>query len=252
MSGAKRFENIPGIISLLSSRKTTTFLALLKNLEISRKHTIATRWFHWVNFPVLGVMVWSGLLIYWANDVYRISIGNISIIHFFPDSFYEALNMKYKLAKGMGFHFLFMWLFFLNGLLYVLYTILSGVWRDLVPVKSDWKNAWLVVLADLHIRRERPVQGKYNAAQKIAYFSIIVMGIGSVATGLAIYKPVQLNWLCAVFGGYESARAVHFILTIGYCLFFLVHIVQVIIAGWQNFAAMVRGFEVKKVDNGKS
>jgi thiosulfate reductase cytochrome b subunit len=65
-------------------------------------------------------------------------------------------------------------------------------------------------------------------------------------TGFAIYKPVQLNWLCAMLGGYEWARAEHFIITILFCLFFLVHIVQVILAGWNNFRGMITGFEVVK------
>jgi thiosulfate reductase cytochrome b subunit len=73
------------------------------------------------------------------------------------------------------------------------------------------------------------------------------MGLGSLLTGLAIFKPVQLYWLCAALGGYEWARAEHFILTILFCLFFLVHIIQVLLAGWNNFAAMIRGFETKKI-----
>ena len=72
------------------------------------------------------------------------------------------------------------------------------------------------------------------------------MGLGSLVTGLAIYKPVQLGWLCAISGGYEFARILHFSLTLGYVLFFLVHIIQVILAGWNNFRAMVTGFEVIK------
>jgi len=74
-----------------------------------------------------------------------------------------------------------------------------------------------------------------------------VMGIGSILTGLAIYKPIQVGWLTAIFGGYKMSRILHFALTIGYALFFVIHIVQVIIAGWNNFRAMVTGFEVKKV-----
>jgi hypothetical protein len=88
---------------------------------------------------------------------------------------------------------------------------------------------------------------KYNGAQRIAYTAIIVMGLGSVLTGLAIYKPVQFYWLCALLGGYETARIIHFILTIGYCLFFVIHIVQVILAGWDNFRSMVTGFSVVKI-----
>jgi thiosulfate reductase cytochrome b subunit len=215
--------------------------------KIVKKHTLAIRWFHWVNFPVLGIMIWSGLLIYWANGVYKIGFGSTTLLQFFPDSFYKALSIPYRLSEGMAYHFLFMWLFFLNGIAYVLYTILSGEWRDLVPKKNSFKQAWQVLLHDLHIRKTAPsIIGKYNAAQRIAYTAIIVMGIGSILTGLAIYKPVQLGWLCAILGGYRFARILHFALTIGYVLFFLIHIFQVICAGWNNFRAMVTGFEVRK------
>src|SRR4029079_15518634 len=85
-----------------------------------------------------------------------------------------------------------------------------------------------------------------NAAQRVAYSAIIVMGIGSVSTGLAIYKPVQLWWLCAISVDYSASRVIHFILTIGYVLFFVIHIIQVILAGWNNFRAIITGFEVVK------
>jgi thiosulfate reductase cytochrome b subunit len=215
--------------------------------KIVKKHPLAIRWFHWVNFPVLGIMIWSGLLIYWANDVYKIGFGSTILLKFFPTSFYKALNIPYRLSEGMAYHFMFMWLFFLNGIAYVLYTIISGEWRDLVPKKNSFKQAFQVLLHDLHIRKTAPVIiGKYNAAQRIAYSSIIVMGIGSILTGLAIYKPVQLGWLCTILGGYKFARILHFALTIGYVLFFLIHIFQVIRAGWNNFRAIITGFEVKK------
>jgi thiosulfate reductase cytochrome b subunit len=194
-------------------------------------------------------MTWSGLLIYWANDVYKLGWNNTTILKFFPQSFYDALHLNYKLAQGMAFHFVFMWLFFINGFLYVLYTIISGEWRELVPNKHSFKEAWLVVLHDLHLRKTAPPQKKYNAAQKIAYTGIIIMGFGSIITGLAIYKPVQLWWLCELMGGYAFARILHFALTIGYSLFFVVHIVQVILAGWNNFRSVVTGFEVVKDKN---
>jgi thiosulfate reductase cytochrome b subunit len=215
--------------------------------KIVRKHPLAIRWFHWINFPVLGVMIWSGLLIYWANDVYKVGFGDKTLIKFFPQSFYDALHVPFHLAEGMAYHFFFMWLFFLNGILYVLYTIFSGEWRYLLPNRRSWKEAWFVVLHDLRIRKIKPTQEKYNAAQRITYSAIIIMGIGSILTGLGIYKPVQLGWLIAIFGGYKMARIIHFALTIGYALFFLVHVIQVALAGWNNFRAMVTGFEVIKV-----
>ena len=122
-------------------------------MKVVKKHPLAIRWFHWINFPVLTVMIWSGLLIYWANGVYKISIGNITLIKFFPKGFYNALHVPFHLAKGMSFHFAFAWLFIINGILYVAYTIFSGEWRYLLPNKKSFKEAWQVLLHDLHISK---------------------------------------------------------------------------------------------------
>jgi thiosulfate reductase cytochrome b subunit len=212
--------------------------------RIIKKHSLAIRWFHWINFPVLALMIWSGFLIYWANDVYRIGFGDTTLLKFFPGQFYDLLHIPQRLGEGMSYHFVFMWLFFLNGILYVIYTGISGEWRALLPGKNSWKEAWQVLLYDLHIRKTAPPQTKYNGAQKIAYTAIILMGAGSVFTGIAIYKPVQFGWLCWLCGGYEFARVIHFTLTIGYCLFFIIHIAQVIRAGWKNFQSIITGFEL--------
>jgi thiosulfate reductase cytochrome b subunit len=216
--------------------------------KIVIKHPLAIRWFHWINFPVIAIMIWSGLMIYWANDVYAIKIGGRQIIRFFPQSFYEALNLPRHLAEGMAYHFLFMWLFFINGLLYVCYTMFSGEWKYLLPDRKSLKESWQVVLHDLHIQKTVPPQIKYNAAQRIAYTAIVLMGFCSLLTGLAIYKPVQFSWLTWICGGYEAARVEHFALTIGYCVFFIVHVIQVILAGWKNFRSMITGFDVLRVD----
>jgi thiosulfate reductase cytochrome b subunit len=203
------------------------------------KHLLAIRWFHWINFPLLALMIWSGLLIYWAYPIYK-----VGPIHF-PQWVFQALGMTHQLADGMALHFFVMWLFVINGLLYVAYTIVSGEWRMLVPRSSSaFRDAWHVALYDMHLRKEKPLQGKYNAAQQVSYTGIIVMALGSVLTGLAIYRPAQLSWLAAIFGGYTGARLMHFLLTIGYCMFLVVHVVQVILAGWNNFRAMVIGYEL--------
>ncbi len=214
--------------------------------KVIKKHPLAIRWFHWINFPVIAIMVWSGMLIYWANDVYRVGWGNKTVLKFFPDSFYKALHIPFRLAEGMSLHFVFMWLFAINGFIYVLYLIFSGEWRLIFPNKKSLKESFLVVLHDLHLKKTTPPQKKYNAAQRIAYTLVIFMGIGSVLTGLSIYKPIQFHTLCAMLGGYEWARIEHFVLTILFTLFFVVHIVQVLLAGWNNFRSMVTGLDVLK------
>jgi len=213
---------------------------------LEKKHPLAIRWFHWINFPILAVMVWSGLLIYWANPIYRIGLGKHTLLKMtVAEKTYEKANLAFRLAEGLSWHFFFMWFFAINGILYVLYTIFSGEWRYLVPDRRSWKEAILVVLHDLHLRKEPPPQRKYNAAQRISYTAIVVMGLGSLLTGLAIYKPVQFGWLTFLFGGYPMARFFHFCITVGYVVFFAVHIAQGIKTGWKNFRAMVIGCEVR-------
>ena len=212
--------------------------------QIEYKHPLAIRWMHWINFPVLAMMAWSGLLIYWANAVYAIKVFGTEYFHFFPPSFYDALGIPYRLAEGIQLHFFFMWLFALNGVAYVLYTIFSGEWRALVPIPGSFKRAPLVALHDIHVVNELPPQGKYNDAQRIAYTAVVAMGAGSVITGLAIYKPLQLAWLTTLLGGYEWARWEHFWLMILFVVFFAMHILQVTLAGWGNFRSMVTGREL--------
>jgi len=110
-----------------------------------------------------------------------------------------------------------------------------------------------VTLFDLHVpaarRRGLPPQGKYNGAQRIAYSAIVLMGAGALLSGLAIYKPAQLHWLTTALGGYEMARWEHFWLMMGFCGFFVVHVVQVVLAGWNNFRAMASGYEIQKVES---
>ena len=212
--------------------------------QLELKHTRATRWFHWINVPVLSIMIWSGLLIYWANDVYWIGWGNVVLFRFFPNWFYQWFGFDHRLAEGMAWHFAFMWLFAANGIAYVTYTIISGEWRHLVPNRNSPREAWQVLLHDLKLSKTEPPKRKFNGAQQFAYTGVILMGLGSLLTGLAIYKPTQLAWLVACFGGYPMAREIHFALTIGYCLFVPVHLLQVAKAGWNNFRAMAIGYEV--------
>ncbi len=182
-------------------------------------------------------MAWSGILIYWAHQAYVI----------LPKILVDKLNLHHRLAEGMGWHFLVMWIFALNGLGYCLYLILSGDWRNIFPRKKDFQELLPFVLHDLKILKTGPdLREIYNPAQKMAYTSAILMGAGLILTGAAIFKPVQLGWLTSLLGGYEAARLEHFILLVAIFLFFIVHILQVMRSGWNNFRAMVVGHEIEK------
>jgi thiosulfate reductase cytochrome b subunit len=183
-------------------------------ISIVDKHPRALRIFHWINVPLLILMIWSGILIYWADQAF------LKI----PPELAKSLGIDYRLARGMGWHFSIMWFFTINGIGYITYLVFSGQWQNLI----------------------KKTQGKYNAAQRVAYCGVILMALGSIVTGLAIYRPVQLGTLTWLLGGYELTRFWHFLLTIGFILFIMVHVFQVIRAGWNNFRGMIAGYEIEK------
>jgi thiosulfate reductase cytochrome b subunit len=195
------------------------------------------RWFHWINVPILGVMLWSGYLIYSMVNVPW--LGGFLLV---PLLFIPYLGQgNERFFDGLALHYTFMWLFLANGLAYVVFMLVSGGWRDIVPDRQGVKDAVLVVLNDLRITRRRPFQRQYNAAQRFAYTCILAMGAGSVVTGLALYKPIQLRWLVAALGGYDAVMLEHFFLAIGYVVFIVIHLLQVIRAGWNVFRSMITG-----------
>jgi thiosulfate reductase cytochrome b subunit len=205
-------------------------------LTLTPKHPLWVRWAHWINFPILTLMLVSGIQIYWANRIYT---------PFISDRVYEALGISYHLAPGLALHFAMMWIFIVNGALYFLYIFISGEWREIAPKASSFRDAGLVLLHDLKLRKELPTQGKFNGAQKIAYSSVLIMGVMAALSGLVMYKPVQMSWLTHLLNGYETARLIHFLIAIGFIAFFAMHLMQVIRAGWNNFQAMITGYEVE-------
>lgn len=206
-------------------------------ITIREKHSRILRWMHWLNVPMLFFMIWSGILIYWADDAF------IKI----PDSLADRLKISYRLAEGMGWHFFIMWPFVINGLCYFFYLIFSGEWKERFPRKETFREAFQVLLYELKLSKKEPLKkGKYNAAQRIAYTSVLLLGTGSITSGIAIYKPVQAGELTELFGGYQASRLVHFICMSGFVFFIIIHLVQVFRYGWNNMRTMIAGYEIER------
>jgi thiosulfate reductase cytochrome b subunit len=182
-------------------------------------------------------MVWSGILIYWAHDIYG---------GFFPAWFYSAFSIDHRLAEGMAVHFAIGWPLVVSGVLYLAMLIVSGHWREIVPDREAFRLLVPTILGELKLAKHPPRTRKFNAAQRFAYTGLIFVVALEILSGFAIYKPVQLRWLSALLGGHESAHLIHFIAMVLIVLFFVVHVIQVVRAGWNNFRSMVTGFEVKE------
>jgi thiosulfate reductase cytochrome b subunit len=204
--------------------------------QVHEKHHLILRLCHWLNVPLLLIMIWSGLLIYWAHQPY------LKI----PDEL-GPFQFHHRLAEGMSWHFTVMWLFVINGLIYFSFLAFSGEWREFVLRKEGLKRAIHYALFDVKILRSGPRwSGKFNPAQKLAYFLAILLAVFGVITGVAIFKPVQLNLLVMILGGYKAARFEHFLCMSGLLFFILIHLIQVARAGWNNFRSMVAGYEMEK------
>ncbi|MBM3576572.1 MAG: cytochrome b/b6 domain-containing protein [Alphaproteobacteria bacterium] len=172
-------------------------------------HPLFIRATHWVNAFAIFVMVLSGWRIYNASPIFGFE---------FPPGF----TLGGWLAGALAWHFAAMWLLALNGMAYLAYGIVSGHFRrDFFPI--SFKRALNdVVLASRGRLDHAP--GRYNAAQRLLYVGVILAVIVAIFSGLAIWKPVQLQGLTALMGGYDTARLVHFFAMAAIVAFLVVHI----------------------------
>jgi thiosulfate reductase cytochrome b subunit len=192
-------------------------------------------------------MIASGLQIYNAYQLFGprdrpFPVPNpVKLLHGSPAT-PEWARLGGWLAGGLNWHFALAWPFVLTGLAYLGYMILSGEWRTLVFRPSDVKPALQMQLYYLRLRKEHPAQGKHNALQKAAYTSILVVGALAVLSGFSIYKPVQLHWLTALFGGYELARYWHFVAVWVFVGFTILHVILVFAVDPSSLSAMITGW----------
>jgi thiosulfate reductase cytochrome b subunit len=209
---------------------------------VKRHHGIV-RITHWLTAALLLGMIGSGLQIYGA---YR-HFGPRGDVYPLPNpwdgkSFPQWARLGGWLAAGLNWHFALAWPFVITGLVYLGFLAFTGEWRSLLFRFRDIGPAWQMQRYYLRLRPEHPVQGKHNPLQKLAYTLIVVTGGLATASGFAIYKPVQLSWLTAVFGGYELARYWHFLFVWVFVAFTLVHVVLVLLVDPASLRSMITGW----------
>lgn len=212
-----------------------------------KRHHWLVRLTHWANAILLVGMIGSGLQIYNAyqrfgpRDTPYGVLNPVEIVQGTPAA-PEWARLGGWLAGGLNWHFALAWPFVLTGLLYLGYLLISGEWRSLLFRPRDVGPAIQMQLYYFRLRKEHPAQGKHNALQKLAYSTIILLGALATLTGFAIYKPVQLSWLTALFGGYELARYWHFLTVWIFVAFTLLHVVLVFVVDRASIRAMITGW----------
>lgn len=195
------------------------------------QHPFIIRLTHWVNFIALAIMVTSGLRIYNASPIFDFRIP-------------EVLTLGGWLAGARQWHFFAMWMFFVNGVVWIFYNIFTRHGRQTTLFRGpDVSGVLPMIQYYLRLRKEHPPHTKYNALQKLAYTTIPLAALGAILSGIAIYWPVQFSRIASLFDGYDVARVFHFIFTAVLVMFFLGHLVMVTVTGWDNFVSMITGWK---------
>jgi Ni/Fe-hydrogenase b-type cytochrome subunit len=209
-------------------------------MSTTKRHHWVVRTTHWVNAVALTLMVMSGLRIFNAYPAFARK-GEAFCCWPFHGEVPRALTFGGGLSGARNWHFAMMWVLAVNGFAYLSFIYLHGEWRDLAPRRGDLRDTWQMVRFYLYLRRDHPHQGKHNALQKGAYFTLPILGILAVLTGIAIWKPVQLAPLTGLFGGYVWARWWHFMVMMALVAMAVGHVFMVFAVDPASLPSMITG-----------
>lgn len=171
----------------------------------------------------------------------------------FPRAFpsWTTIPGYFWLAGGRRWHFFFAWLFALNGLLYFFYNLARGHVRKFLLTPKDCSKLLPMLFYYLRLRRESPQEGEYNPLQKMAYTGVLFVLTPLIfLSGFAMSPQLDaaFNWLPAMFGGRQSARTVHFLLTFLFAFFTFGHVVMATTTGLiNNMRSMITGWYTEKL-----
>jgi thiosulfate reductase cytochrome b subunit len=182
---------------------------------------------HWINAVAIVLMIMSGLQVYNASPLFT------------SLTFSHSITLGGWLGGALLWHFAAMWLLMINGLAYLITGLATGRFaKKLLPISAH--GVISDVGAALTFKLAHDDLSKYNQVQKLLYTGIIVVGIVIVLSGLSIWKPVQLQYLTALFGGYDIARYVHFFCMTAIVAFLAVHVLLAILVP-KSLRAMIIG-----------
>jgi thiosulfate reductase cytochrome b subunit len=200
-------------------------------------HPGVVRVTHWINVLAIAIMIGSGWRIWNSSPILDFSFPVAVTIGGDPAMSQDVHN-ELGLAGALQWHFAGMWLLVVNGLVYLVYGIWSGHFRhSFFPVGPSAFIRDMVAALTFRLPHQL---GAYNAVQKTLYLGVLAAGIVMVLTGLSIWKSGQFQELAFVFGGYDTARLIHFLGMSAIVLFLIVHIALVVIVP-KTLPAMITG-----------
>jgi thiosulfate reductase cytochrome b subunit len=190
-----------------------------RDVPATRGTVIHPRWVrvtHWINALAMFMMIGSGWQIYDASPLFNFL------------TFPSELALGGWLAGALLWHFAAMWLLLINGIVYVTLGIATGRFRRmLLPIRP--RAVLDDFLAALRGRLSHDDLEVYNSVQRLLYAGVLVAGLVIVLSGLSIWKPVQFKYLTLLFGGYDTARYVHFFAMAAIVAFLTIHVALALI-----------------------
>jgi thiosulfate reductase cytochrome b subunit len=249
-----------------------------------RRHSLVVRITHWINVACMLVLLLSGLQIFNAHPALYIGVqsdfdspvlamtarnsptGPVGETHVLGHTFdttgvlglstregvplargfpsWLTLPSYQDLATGRRWHFLFAWLFVLNGCAYLIGSLVNRhLVRDVVPSGPELRNIGTSIWNHLRLR----VGGErgYNVLQKLAYLALIFLAVPCMVLAGMTLSPgldAAFPWLLDLFGGRQTARTIHFIVATLLVLFVVVHVAMVLVSGAaNNLRSMITG-----------
>jgi thiosulfate reductase cytochrome b subunit len=171
---------------------------------------------HWINALAMFVMIGSGWQIYDASPLFDFL------------EFPSGLALGGWLAGALLWHFAAMWLLVINGIVYVALGIATGRFRrKLLPIRP--RAVLDDFVAALRGRLSHDDLSVYNSVQRLLYAGVLIAGVVIVLSGVSIWKPIQFKYLTALFGGYDTARYVHFFAMTAIVAFLTIHVALALI-----------------------
>jgi thiosulfate reductase cytochrome b subunit len=187
---------------------------------------LLARKLHWLNLVAISGLVTTGILIQHSPDPAPLA------------------KLPHELFIAGSIHQVFYFLLFAVGAAYLTLLIVGGGWKMFVPTRATLSDAIGVVKSEFRIGSHAPRRAKYNGVQRLAYAAVLLMAAGEVFTGLAMICRKQIPWLGEAFGGRHAVHVIHAYLMFGIIAFVVVHVVEVIRAGWPALRSMLSGYDI--------
>lgn len=199
-------------------------------------HPLHVRIGHWISALTVFALVWTGFAMFANNRHYA------PIVHALPAWLWSGLQMTGHGTVGRAWHLGFAIVMIANALWYGIAALRSTSWRRIVPSGRTWfGDALRATLAELRHPRETMQPSAYNAAQKIAYTGVLVLGMLLIVSGVALWFKSHIPWLLAGLGGARVVLPAHIIIATLVLTFIIIHLTQVVRAGVPTLLSMIAG-----------